>query len=208
MDHPAPGHTQALGVALHTGARPPCAPDGSASDADPTDSALLARARAGDRRAFADLYVRYAGLVRAVLLVRAPRSDCDDLTQDVFIRAWQRLDELRRDDSLGPWLAAMARTRARDNRRAAARRARREAAAGAHPHRGPRAEGITAAHVLDAIRSLPEAYRDTLALRLIEQMPGPLIARRLGMTEGSVRVNLHRGMKLLREQLGNDEATP
>ncbi|HRQ71589.1 MAG TPA: sigma-70 family RNA polymerase sigma factor, partial [Phycisphaerales bacterium] len=108
MDHPAPGHTQTLGVALHTGARPPCAPDGSASDADPNDSSLLARARAGDRRAFADLYVRYAGLVRAVLLVRAPRSDCDDLTQDVFIRAWQRLDDLRRDDALGSWLAAMA----------------------------------------------------------------------------------------------------
>ncbi|HRQ71588.1 MAG TPA: sigma factor-like helix-turn-helix DNA-binding protein, partial [Phycisphaerales bacterium] len=86
--------------------------------------------------------------------------------------------------------------------------ARREAAAGAHPPLAARADGITAGHVLDAIRSLPEAYRDTLALRLIEQMPGPLIALRLGLTEGSVRVNLHRGMKLLRERLDNGEATP
>ncbi len=208
MDHPAPGPAQALGVALHTGAQPPCAPAPDAAHAETSDAVLLTRARAGDRRAFADLYVRYAGLVRAVLLVRAPRSDCDDLTQDVFIRAWQRLDDLRRNDSLAPWLAAMARTRAADHRRAAARRARREAAAGSRSLPDTRAEGITAARALDAIRSLPEAYRDTLALRLIEQMPGPLIARRLGLTEGSVRVNLHRGMKLLRERLGNDEATP
>ncbi|MCE7970492.1 MAG: sigma-70 family RNA polymerase sigma factor [Leptolyngbya sp. PLA2] len=169
---------------------------------------MLARARAGDRYAFADLYVRYVGLVRGVLLARAPRSDCDDLAQEVFIRAWQRLDDLRSDESLGPWLAASARARAGDHRRTAARRARREAAAAARSTRDTSAEGITAARALDAIRSLPEAYRDTLALRLIEQMPGPLIARRLGLTEGSVRVNLHRGMKLLRERLGIEEAAP
>ncbi|MCL4742803.1 MAG: sigma-70 family RNA polymerase sigma factor [Phycisphaerales bacterium] len=203
MDQPASGPPQALGVAPHTGARAPRAPAETAAPETP-DAVLVARARAGDRGAFADLYVRYAGLVRAVLLVRAPRSDCDDLSQDVFIRAWQRLDDLRRDDALGAWLAAMARARAADHRRGAARRARREAAVVHERHDLPR-DGITAERALAAIRSLPEAYRDTLALRLIEQMPGPLIARRLGMTEGSVRVNLHRGMKLLRERLGMDE---
>ncbi|GIK19601.1 MAG: hypothetical protein AMXMBFR77_17730 [Phycisphaerales bacterium] len=206
MDHAAQDPTHALGVALHAGARQPCAPE--AAHAEPSDAELLARARAGDRYAFADLYVRYVGLVRGVLLARAPRSDCDDLAQEVFIRAWQRLDDLRSDESLGPWLAASARARAGDHRRTAARRARREAAAAARSTRDTSAEGITAARALDAIRSLPEAYRDTLALRLIEQMPGPLIARRLGLTEGSVRVNLHRGMKLLRERLGIEEAAP
>ncbi|HYM23989.1 MAG TPA: sigma-70 family RNA polymerase sigma factor, partial [Vicinamibacterales bacterium] len=56
--------------------------------------------------------------------------------------------------------------------------------------------------ILDAIRRLPEAYRDTLMLRLVEGMSGDEIAARTGLTTGSVRVNLHRGMKLLREKLG------
>ena len=55
--------------------------------------------------------------------------------------------------------------------------------------------------VLDVIRRLPEAYRDTLLMRLVEGMTGAEIAERSGLTPASVRVNLHRGMKLLREKL-------
>ena len=53
--------------------------------------------------------------------------------------------------------------------------------------------------MLDTIRKLPEAYRDTLLMRLVEGMTGAEIAERSGLTPASVRVNLHRGMKLLRE---------
>ena len=49
--------------------------------------------------------------------------------------------------------------------------------------------------------SLSETYRETLILRLVEGMTGPEIAARTGMTHGSVRVNLHRGMEQLRAQL-------
>jgi RNA polymerase sigma-70 factor (ECF subfamily) len=59
-----------------------------------------------------------------------------------------------------------------------------------------------AAFVLDAIRGLPETYRETLVLRLVEGMTGPEIAGRTGLQPDSVRVNLCRGMKLLREKLG------
>ena len=59
---------------------------------------------------------------------------------------------------------------------------------------------------LFAIRTLPEAYRETLLLRLVEGLPGPEIARRTGLTHGSVRVNLCRGMKLLRARLSAEEA--
>jgi RNA polymerase sigma-70 factor, ECF subfamily len=55
---------------------------------------------------------------------------------------------------------------------------------------------------LETIRTLPEAYRETLVLRLVEGLTGPEIAGRTGLTAASVRVNLHRGMKLLRERLG------
>ena len=59
-----------------------------------------------------------------------------------------------------------------------------------------------AAQVLTALRALPEAYQETLILRLVEGLSGPEIAEQTGLSAGSVRVNLHRGMKLLREQLG------
>jgi RNA polymerase sigma-70 factor (ECF subfamily) len=51
------------------------------------------------------------------------------------------------------------------------------------------------------ISTLPDAYRETLMLRFVEGMTGPEIASRTGLTEGSVRVNLHRGVQLLRERL-------
>ena len=56
--------------------------------------------------------------------------------------------------------------------------------------------------ILETIRGLPEAYRETLILRLVEGMTGPEIAERIGLTHDSVRVNLFRGMKMLRERLG------
>jgi RNA polymerase sigma-70 factor, ECF subfamily len=52
------------------------------------------------------------------------------------------------------------------------------------------------------LRGLPETYREPLMLRLVEGMTGPEIAERTGLTSGSVRVNLFRGMQLLRERLG------
>ena len=61
-----------------------------------------------------------------------------------------------------------------------------------------RAEALA---ILDLIRSLPDAYRETLVLRLVEGMTGQEIANRTGLTAASVRVNLHRGMKMLREKL-------
>jgi RNA polymerase sigma-70 factor (ECF subfamily) len=65
----------------------------------------------------------------------------------------------------------------------------------------PERPSAEAAEALRFIRELPEAYRETLILRLVEGLTGPEIAARTGLGAGSVRVNLHRGMKLLREKL-------
>jgi RNA polymerase sigma-70 factor (ECF subfamily) len=64
---------------------------------------------------------------------------------------------------------------------------------------------VEAKAILEIVRSLPEAYRETLILRLVEGMTGPEIAARTGLTPGSVRVNLHRGMARLREKLDRRE---
>ena len=66
----------------------------------------------------------------------------------------------------------------------------------------PAASGISAAdEILDNIHRLPECYREPLLLRLVLQLTGAEIAQRTGLTEGSVRVNLHRGRRLLRRRL-------
>ena len=154
-------------------------------------------ARGGDRAAFACLYGRYARMVHGILLARGPRDDVEDLVQDVFLQALRELRTLREPAAFGGWLARLARNRAVD-----ALRARRpselvdpETPAAASTH----AEALV---VMTIIRALPEAYREPLTLRLVEGLNGPEIAELTGLTPGSVRVNLHRGMALLRERLG------
>jgi RNA polymerase sigma-70 factor, ECF subfamily len=157
----------------------------------------LDAAARGDQQAFARLYSGYVRMVHAIVLGRVPRRDVDDLVQDVFISAFTRLGELREPSAFGGWLAAIARNRATDY----LRQARPEADMPDDLPGGDPIEAETIA-VLDTIRKLPDAYRETLLMRLVEGMTGQEIADRTGLTAGSVRVNLHRGMKMLREQLG------
>lgn len=167
------------------------------------EAALVIAAREGDRTAFGRLYDRFAPMVHGLLLARVPRADVDDLVQEAFLQAMRRLDTLRNPEAFGPWLAAIARNRARDHHRSTEPvvSLRQEELAGAiHP------EG-EALSVLAAIRRLPDAYRETLILRLVEGMTGPEIAERTGLTPGSVRVNLHRGMRMLRDALGGSMRT-
>jgi RNA polymerase sigma-70 factor, ECF subfamily len=168
---------------------------------DSEDAVLVGAARTGDRAAFGRLYDRYARMVHGVLLARVPVGEVDDLVQDVFVIALRRLSTLRETRSFGAWLAAIARNLANDHyRHSAPEDQLTDDAPGVEcGMSGADNEGATA--ILDAVRSLPDAYRETLILRLVEGMTGPEIAARTGLTPGSVRVNLHRGMQLLRAKL-------
>jgi RNA polymerase sigma-70 factor (ECF subfamily) len=158
-------------------------------------------AAAGDQRAFAALHARYAAMVHAILLARLPPADAEDQVQEVFLIAWKKLGQLERAEGFGSWLAAIARNRAVDDvrrRRPTEPFADEQLAA----QRASSSDVVEARHVLGAIQRLPEAYRETLVMRLCEGMSGPEIAAVTGLEPGSVRINLHRGMKLLRAQLG------
>lgn len=162
--------------------------------------ALVDAARRGDRGAFGRLYELYARMVHGILLARVPRSDADDLVQDVFVLALRKLHTLRDGRSFGAWLAMIARRSASDYHR---RSHKRESLPQDLPGDDPAI--AEAAEILEVIRGLPESYRETLILRLVEGLSGPEIAARTELTPGSVRVNLHRGMKMLREKLGVQE---
>lgn len=164
----------------------------------PSAAALLVEAaRGGDREAFGELYALYAAMVHAVLLARVPYAEVSDLVQDVFLLAFRKLSTLREAAAFGPWLAMIARNRAMDFHRRS-----RETEELSEQLSRPPTPVAEASEVLEVIRGLPEAYRETLVMRLVEGMTGPEIAEQTGLQPDSVRVNLHRGMKLLREKLG------
>lgn len=159
-------------------------------------------ARDGDQQSFGRLYNLYGPMVHGILLARVPWSEVDDLVQDVFLLAFRRLPSLRDTSAFGAWLAMIARNRAMDFHRRS-----REMTELPEELAGRKSLKAEASEALELIRGLPEAYRETLVLRLVEGMTGPEIAERTNLTPASVRVNLHRGMKLLREKLGGQEAT-
>ena len=162
----------------------------------PDDGRLVRAAAAGDRTAFGELYERYARMVHAILLARVPPGDAEDLVQEVFLSAMRQLRGLRDPEGFRGWLGVIARNKAMDYHRASRNQTPIE---DAPPQRA--AADSDAFLVLARIRSLPEAYRETLIMRLVEGMTGPEIAERSGLTPESVRVNLCRGMKMLRELL-------
>lgn len=154
---------------------------------------------AGEPGARQRLYDRFAPVVHGIALAHVGRQDAEDLTQEVFLVVYDRLGTLREEGSLGAWVCTVARNLAIDHIR---RRARRPQHEPLHDHAAPAQPGNELAEqILDLIQELPPAYREPLVLRLVEGLTGPEIASRMGMTHGSVRVNLCRGMAMLRPLL-------
>jgi RNA polymerase sigma-70 factor (ECF subfamily) len=162
---------------------------------------VVRAAQRGDRRAFAELYDRFHRAVHGVVLAKVRFGDAADLVQDTFAIALERLGQLGEPAAFPGWLLSIARNRAIDHLRG-----KRPIAMGDElpelPVEASRAS--EAAQVLTALRTLPEAYQETMILRLVEGLTGPEIAEQTGLSPGSVRVNLHRGMKLLRVALGEE----
>lgn len=167
---------------------------------DASGRELVARAKSGDRAAFARLWESHRGAVHGIVLAHGPRGEVQDLVQDVFVLALRSIATLEDAERFPGWLASIARNAALDARK----RVRHASEFVDEPIAradAPRDDEEEAERALSAVRELPEAFRETLILRLVEGLSGPEIAARTGMTHGSVRVNLTRGMKLLRERL-------
>jgi RNA polymerase sigma-70 factor, ECF subfamily len=175
----------------------------TAASSDIRDETLVRAAQDGDRAAFGQLYQRYVRMVHGILLARVPAAAAEDLVHDVFLQALRSLAAMREAPRLGPWLAAIARNRATDFHRRSKPNDSLDARPGAaEALENPQHEiGIEdSIALLKAVRELPDVYRETLVMRFVEGMTGPEIAAHTGLTHGSVRVNLHRGMQMLREK--------
>lgn len=149
-----------------------------------------------------EAYARFAPVVHGIALSHVGPVDADDVTQEVFLRAAERIGSLREPAAFPGWICALARNVALDRLRQRRRRGEVAVDADLLPARPePPEDRALRSRVLALLARLPEAYREALVLRLVEGLAGPEIATLTGLTPGSVRVHLHRGFALLRPLL-------
>lgn len=169
----------------------------AATQTDRPEARLVERICAGDGEAFGEFYKMFAPVVHGIVLARVPRDEVDDIVQNVFVSAYKNLHTVRDRNRVGAWLAMIARNLSIEYYR-------RGKPTEELPEELRQKDDLKseASEIFAAIRSLPDAYRETLILRLVEGLTGAEIAARTGLTDESTRVNLHRGMKMLRQKLG------
>jgi RNA polymerase sigma-70 factor (ECF subfamily) len=172
-----------------------------------SDASLVGRARLGDAEAFGSLVRRHLQAAYAVALARLGEpADAEDVCQDAFIQALERLDDCRQPDRFLAWLIAIVRNRALDHQRFLAVRhsVPLDTAilrSSDNPERNLEASEIRAS-LLDAMRGLTELQREVMLLYDFEGWSHREVAERLEISEGSARVHLHNGRKALRARLG------
>lgn len=171
------------------------------------DSALVERTRSGDRAAFEQLYRRHRDRIYGLLwrLAGGDYALAEDLLQEAFVRAWQKIDSFRGESRFGTWLHRLSANVALTDRRLRLRQVSREVALEGGAERIVSGEAdVRAAEQMDlehAIAGLPERARAVLVLFDIEGYSHAEISDMTGMAIGSSKAQLHRARKLVREDL-------
>jgi RNA polymerase sigma-70 factor (ECF subfamily) len=172
------------------------APTAEASDAT--------RAAGGDARAFERLYRTHVGRVHGLARRMAGDDLADELTQETFVRAWQKLWSFRGESAFGTWLHRVA-VNVILARRAARAGERVRQAGGTEVIETATARPVALDLALDfetAIRRLPDGARQVFVLHDVEGYKHEEIAGLLGVTSGTSKAQLHRARMLLRGHLG------
>ena len=178
-----------------------------------TDEALLLKSQQQDRTAFEELVRRTARLVFSrIFLDTGDTHRAEDLTQETFLVAWRSIAQVTDTKGFRPWLLSIARTTTVDANRRDSRKKRTapgsrtsaDQASAADPKPGP-PETLESSEeqqrALNALRALPEEYREPLMLRYLGGADYGTISRQLGLSNGSLRGLLNRGMTRLREMM-------
>lgn len=175
------------------------------SRAAPTDSHhadVVSRCRQGDEAAWPELVRTFAPYVHAIA-VRAYRlsdHDAEDVFQEVFLRTWQNLANLRSDAAIRPWIGQLTRRLCVDRLRASAREPTRDdvdqlSSHGAHDVLVQIDNALT---VRDAIGKLPAIQQEIIERAFVQGQSHATIAAALGIAEGTVASRLHRARARLR----------
>jgi RNA polymerase sigma-70 factor (ECF subfamily) len=174
---------------------------------------LVRSAQRGERAAFEELVRRTSRLVFARLYLEVGDVHrAEDLLQETLLAAYRSLGSLSDPAGFRPWLLRIAQNVAIDAGRREQRKKRAVPGGGkrvgldqlsgpAPPPDAQAQQAETRSRVLALLRSLPEEYRLPLTLRYLGGADYDLICVQLGLTNGSLRGLLHRGLKLLRDKL-------
>jgi RNA polymerase sigma factor (sigma-70 family) len=173
------------------------------------DRELIIRAQAGDRTAYETIVNQFAPMVfRLISRFFRTREDVEDLAQDVFLKLFARVDQIRPDENFPGWLARVAVNTCYDELR---RRRRRKVAIETY---GPLIVTETAGVLPEpdklgkirvALETLDPKFKVPLILKEVEEMSVEEISRTMGITQTNVKVRLFRARKKLAEILGNAE---
>lgn len=178
----------------------------------PSDAALMAAVKAGDRHAFGDLVERFKDpLVNYLNRLCGCRQRAEDVAQEAFLTLYQRADDYEERGQLKAWLYRVATNRLRSEERRERRwRVLQPLLAGSANGHG-RPQPPPASHraeerelqrrLAQALAALPLRFREPLVLYEIEGWPYADIARQVGCREGTVKSRIHRGKQRLRESL-------
>ncbi|MEJ2547142.1 MAG: RNA polymerase sigma factor [Gemmatimonadota bacterium] len=175
------------------------------------EPSLVRQVKAGDEAAFGVLVDRYmdSGFAAAVSVLGNPH-DAEDAVQNAFIRALERIDQLKPGSPFGPWFFRVLRSTALNLRRREILRSHEEIPASASAGTNPAKEwerGLTREAVLRALGELPEMQRLAVTLYDLEGYSHREIAEILEIAVGTSRAHVHHGRKSLKELLG-DEFVP
>ena len=177
-----------------------------------TDSELVARCRAGDQQAWAELVERFSRYVYAISVqaFRLSDADAEDVFQEVFARAYQHLDGLRDDAAVRPWLAQLTRRLCIDRLRASARERPTSdeelELAGSEETLTLLEEALT---VHEALAEVPEHCREILDRFFARDESYKTIGDALDLPSGTIASRISRCLARLRELLeGRNDAGP
>ena len=176
----------------------------SEGEAAGDDASDVAAAAAGDVRAFERVYRRHVARIHSTAVRMLGAEEADDATQDVFVRAWQRLGQFRGDSAFGTWLFRLAVNVMLSRREVVAIRNKR------HVDDAELVESLSSTEASPelgvdfqaAIARLPPGMRQIFVLHDIEGYKHDEIAAMLGIAQGTSKSQLHRVRMLLRKYLG------
>lgn len=170
-----------------------------------SDAGLVARCRAQDQDAWAELVARFSRYVYAILVqgFRLNEPDAEELFQDVFTRAYERLDELRDDDAIRPWIGQLTRRMTIDRLRR--RRPEEPLDEATLPVQGDavHARLDEAMTVRDAVADLPSGCREVIDRFFVLDQSYETISSALGIPVGTIASRISRCLARLRAALSD-----
>jgi RNA polymerase sigma-70 factor (ECF subfamily) len=178
--------------------------------AELSDAELVARLRDGDEAAWRELVDRFSRYVYAIAVqaYRLPPHDAEDVFQDVFARVYERLDSLRDDDALRPWIAQLTRRLCIDRLRAGTREQPAQEELPDRPADDVLAELDDAFDVHDALAGLPENCRDILDRFFAQDESYRTIGDALSLPAGTIASRISRCLDKLRTAFEGKNPAP